>query len=92
MLCVQLLKILLQHCSSQPKRGCAVVHAATWCRQQGQRSILTKKHRLVLHEQQRTVVSVNAARAERPHATLRTRMDCTTNVLEALLVSCEPER
>ena len=62
--CVQLLTILQQHCSSQPKRGCAVVHAATWCRQQGQRSILTKKHRLVLHEQQRTVVSVNAARAE----------------------------
>ena len=62
--CVKLLKILHQHCSSQPKRGCAVVHAATWCRQQGQRSILTKKHRLVLHEQQRTVVSVNAARAE----------------------------
>ena len=62
--CVQLLTILQQNCSSKPKRGCAIVHAATWCRQQGQRSILTKKHRLVLHEQQRTVVSVNAARAE----------------------------
>ena len=62
--CVQLLRILQQHCSSKPNRGCAIVHAATWCRQQGQRPILTKKHRLVLHEQQRTVVSANAARAE----------------------------
>ena len=62
--CVKLLKILHQHYSSQPRRGCAVVHAATWCRKQGPRPILTKKQRLVLHEQQRTVVSVNAARAE----------------------------
>ena len=62
--CVKLLKILHQHCSSQPKRGCAVVHAATWCRQQGPRPILTKKKCLVAHEQQRTGVSANAARAE----------------------------
>ena len=62
--CVQLLKILQQRCSSQPRRGCAVVRAATWCRKQGQRPILRKKQRLVQHEQQRTVVSVNAARAE----------------------------
>ena len=62
--CVQLLTILQQHCSSQPTRGCAVVHAATWCRKQGQRPILTKKQCLVPHEQQRNVVSANAARAE----------------------------
>ena len=62
--CVQLLKTLQQRCSSQPRRGCAVVHAATWCRKQGQRPILTKQQRLVPHEQQRTVVSANAARAE----------------------------
>ena len=62
--CVQRLKIIRQHYSSQPRHGCAVVHTATWCRKQGQRPILTKKHRLGLHEQQRTVVSVNAALAE----------------------------
>ena len=62
--CVKLLKILHQHYSSQPRRGCAVVHAATWCRKQGPHPILTKKQCLVAHEQQRTVVSANVARAE----------------------------
>ena len=62
--CVQLLKILQQRCSSQPRRGYAFVRAATWCRKQGQRPIHTKQQRLVPYEQQRTVVSANAARAE----------------------------
>ena len=81
--CVQLLTILQQHGSSQPKRGCAVVHAATWCRQQGQRSILTKKQRLDLHVQQWTVVSVNAARAE---ATLVAPRDLT---LLSIIAICD---